>query len=72
MDKLQGSSNRDGWRTELPKSGLGDNVLVQMRDEKQKDVTWQGKCSGTVYVSIIIALYNMLLASSLELYVFLG
>uniref|UniRef100_M1BR61 Sphingosine-1-phosphate lyase n=1 Tax=Solanum tuberosum TaxID=4113 RepID=M1BR61_SOLTU len=50
VDKLQGSSNRDGWRTELPKTGLGDNVLVQMRDEKQKDVTWQGKCSGTVYI----------------------
>ncbi|PHT34268.1 Sphingosine-1-phosphate lyase [Capsicum baccatum] len=49
VDKLQGSSNRDGWRTELPKSGLGDKVLVQMKDEKQKDVSWQGKCSGTVF-----------------------
>lgn len=66
MDKLQGSSNRDGWRTELPKSGLGDKVLVQMKDEKQKDVRWQGKCSGTVYVSIIVALYYMFLACSLD------
>ncbi|CAN4124174.1 unnamed protein product [Withania somnifera] len=50
VDKLQGSGNRDGWRTELPKAGLRDKVLVQMKVEKQKDVTWQGKCSGTVYI----------------------
>ncbi|KAK4377055.1 hypothetical protein RND71_003351 [Anisodus tanguticus] len=49
VDKLQASGNRDGWRTELPRSGLGDKVLEQMKYEKQKDVTWQGKCSGTVF-----------------------
>ncbi|KAJ8547733.1 hypothetical protein K7X08_011319 [Anisodus acutangulus] len=46
VDKLQAS----GWRTELPRSGLGDKVVEQMKDEKQKDVTWQDKCSGTVYI----------------------
>ncbi|OIT01629.1 PREDICTED: sphingosine-1-phosphate lyase isoform X1 [Nicotiana attenuata] len=50
VDKLQASGNRDGWKTELPRSGLGNKVLEQMKDEKQKDVTWQGKCSGTVYI----------------------
>lgn len=51
VDKLQASGSRDGWKTELPRSGLGNKVLEQMKYEKQKDVTWQGKCSGTVYVS---------------------
>lgn len=52
MDKLQGSgkSKRDGWRTELPSAGLGGEVVNKMKDEKLKDVAWQGKCSGTVYV----------------------
>ncbi|XP_009805075.1 sphingosine-1-phosphate lyase isoform X2 [Nicotiana sylvestris] len=50
VDKLQASGNRDGWKTELPRSGLGNKVLEQMKDEKQKDGTWQGKCSGTVYI----------------------
>ncbi|KAK4357654.1 hypothetical protein RND71_023264 [Anisodus tanguticus] len=50
VDKLQASGNRDGWRTELPRSGLGDKVVEQMKDEKQKDVTWQDKCSGTMYI----------------------
>ena len=52
MDKLQGSgkSKRDGWRTELPMTGLGGEVIDKMKDEKLKDVAWQGKCSGTVYV----------------------
>lgn len=53
VDKLQssGKSSRDGWRTELPSSGLGNRVLEQMKNEKEKDAAWQGKCSGTVYVS---------------------
>lgn len=53
VDQLQGStkSKRDGWRTELPSSGLGVEVISKMRDEKQKDATWQGKCSGTVYIA---------------------
>ncbi|XP_016472367.1 sphingosine-1-phosphate lyase isoform X1 [Nicotiana tabacum] len=50
VDKLQASGSRDGWKTELPRSGLGNKVLEQMKYEKQKDVTWQGKCSGTVYI----------------------
>ncbi|KAL0385327.1 UNVERIFIED_CONTAM: Sphingosine-1-phosphate lyase [Sesamum radiatum] len=53
VDKLQGSgkSKRDGWRSELPKAGLGVEVIDKMKDEKQKDVAWQGKCSGTVYIA---------------------
>ncbi|KAL2253780.1 sphingosine-1-phosphate lyase isoform X1 [Sesamum indicum] len=53
VDKLQGSgkSKRDGWRSELPKTGLGVEVIDKMKDEKQKDVAWQGKCSGTVYIA---------------------
>ncbi|KAK4413144.1 Sphingosine-1-phosphate lyase [Sesamum alatum] len=53
VDKLQGSgkSKRDGWTTELPKVGLGVEVIDKMKDEKQKDVEWQGKCSGTVYIA---------------------
>lgn len=52
VDKLQGSSKskRDGWSTELPRVGLGGEVVDKMKDEKLKDVAWQGKCSGTVYV----------------------
>ncbi|KAI3780109.1 hypothetical protein L2E82_10014 [Cichorium intybus] len=52
VDKLQssGKSKRDGWRTELPSTGLGSGVLEQMKNEKQKDAAWQGKCSGTVYI----------------------
>ncbi|CAA0833738.1 Sphingosine-1-phosphate lyase [Striga hermonthica] len=53
VDKLQGSgkSNRDGWRTELPMAGLGVEVINKMKDDKQKDVAWQGRCSGTVYIA---------------------
>lgn len=52
VDKLQasGKSKRDGWRTELPCTGLGVGVIEKMKDEKQKDVVWKGKCSGTVYI----------------------
>lgn len=52
VDKLQSGSKskRDGWRTELPASGLGSRVLEMMKEEKGKDVAWQGKCSGTVYI----------------------
>lgn len=50
VDKLQASSKskRDGWRTELHLTGLGVGVIEKMKDEKQKDVVWKGKCSGTV------------------------
>ncbi|KAK9050009.1 hypothetical protein SSX86_031025 [Deinandra increscens subsp. villosa] len=52
VDKLQssGKSSRDGWTTELPNTGLGTTVLEQMKDFKQNDPAWQGKCSGTVYI----------------------
>lgn len=52
VEKLQsgGKSKKENWRTELPGTGLGVGVLDQMKDEKRKDVAWQGKCSGTVYV----------------------
>lgn len=53
MDKLQSDSQskRVGWNTELPSTGLGTSVLEKMREEKNNDPVWQGKCSGTVYVS---------------------
>lgn len=52
VDKLQsgGKSGRESWRTELPSTGLGVGVIEKMKDEKSKDVAWQGKCSGAVYV----------------------
>lgn len=43
-------SKREGWRTELPWAGLGAGVIEKLKEEKSKDVVWQGKCSGTVYV----------------------
>lgn len=45
-----GKSRREGWRTELPSTGLGAGVIDRMKDDKRNDVSWQGKCSGTVYV----------------------
>lgn len=53
VDKLQsdGKSKREGWKTELPSMGLGTSVIEKMREEKRNDAVWQGKCSGTVYVS---------------------
>ncbi|XP_060969263.1 sphingosine-1-phosphate lyase [Cannabis sativa] len=52
VDKLNsgGKSKRQGWRTELPSVGMGAGVIDIMKDEKRKDVAWQGKCSGTVYI----------------------
>lgn len=52
VDQLQsnGKSKKDGWRTDLPSSGLGVGVIEKMKEEKRNDVAWQGKCSGTVYV----------------------
>ncbi|XP_057530070.1 sphingosine-1-phosphate lyase isoform X1 [Amaranthus tricolor] len=52
VDKLQSGnkSKREGWRTQLPTAGLGNRVLELMEEEKRKDVAWQGKCSGTVYI----------------------
>ncbi|KAL9297412.1 hypothetical protein ACSQ67_023308 [Phaseolus vulgaris] len=52
VDKLQSDSQskRVGWNTELPSTGLGTSVLEKMREEKNNDPVWQGKCSGTVYI----------------------
>ncbi|XP_051122595.1 sphingosine-1-phosphate lyase [Andrographis paniculata] len=53
VDKLQGStkSKRDGWLTELPSTGLKVEVISKLKEQKQKDVAWEGKCSGTVYIA---------------------
>ncbi|KAK6241827.1 hypothetical protein SCA6_007216 [Theobroma cacao] len=52
VDKLHSGSKsiREKWRTDLPTTGLGVGVIDEMKDEKSKDVDWQGKCSGTVYI----------------------
>ncbi|TKY64933.1 Sphingosine-1-phosphate lyase [Spatholobus suberectus] len=52
VDKLQSDSKskREGWKTELPSTGLGTSVLEKMKEEKINDAVWQGKCSGTVYI----------------------
>ncbi|CAA7396262.1 unnamed protein product [Spirodela intermedia] len=52
VDKLQSGdkSKKDSWRTELPGAGLGEAVLEKLHEDKRKDVMWQGKCSGTVYI----------------------
>ncbi|XP_042501179.1 sphingosine-1-phosphate lyase-like isoform X2 [Macadamia integrifolia] len=44
------SSKRSGWLTELPAAGLGMGVIEKMKHEKETDVAWQGKCSGTIYI----------------------
>lgn len=49
-------SKREGWWTELPRAGLGVGVIEKLKEEKGKDVVWQGKCSGTVYVFLTISL----------------
>lgn len=50
VEKMQsdGKSKREGWQTELPSTGLGTSILEKMREEKRKDVIWQGKCSATL------------------------
>ncbi|CAF1709500.1 unnamed protein product [Brassica oleracea var. botrytis] len=52
VDQLQsgGSSKKNNWAKELPVKGLGVQVLEKMETEKRNDPTWQGKCSGTVYI----------------------
>lgn len=57
VDKLQSSdkSKRDGWASELPKTGLGFGVIDKLKEQKANDVAWQGKCSGTVYVLYLLS-----------------
>ncbi|XP_010249077.1 PREDICTED: sphingosine-1-phosphate lyase [Nelumbo nucifera] len=52
VEKLQSGSKskRDSWLTELPRVGLGTEVIENMKEEKGKDIAWKGKCSGTVYI----------------------
>jgi sphinganine-1-phosphate aldolase len=52
VDKMQsgGTSNKNNRRAELPTIGLGEQVIKDLETLKAKDVEWQGKCSGTVYV----------------------
>lgn len=52
VEKLQtgGNSKRDSWQTELPNAGLGRDVIDLLEKEKTKDESWQGRCSGTVYI----------------------
>lgn len=59
VDQLQSSdkSKRDGWASELPKTGLGFGVIDRLKDAKANDVPWQGKCSGTVYVYCLLSCF---------------
>ncbi|KAF8055029.1 hypothetical protein N665_1305s0016 [Sinapis alba] len=54
VDQLQSggsSSKKKNWAEKLPVKGLGGvQVLEKMETEKRNDPTWQGKCSGTVYI----------------------
>ncbi|XP_011624881.1 sphingosine-1-phosphate lyase isoform X2 [Amborella trichopoda] len=52
VDKLQSGikCKRESWQTELPHIGLGREVIGRLTSQKEKDVNWQGRCSGTVYI----------------------
>eukprot|EP00252_Welwitschia_mirabilis_P012007 TRINITY_DN26700_c0_g1_i1.p1 TRINITY_DN26700_c0_g1~~TRINITY_DN26700_c0_g1_i1.p1 ORF type:complete len:555 (-),score=96.70 TRINITY_DN26700_c0_g1_i1:201-1865(-) len=52
VKKLQSSikSGRESYQMELPKVGLGKEVMDRLNVEKSKDAHWQGRCSGTVYI----------------------
>uniref|UniRef100_A0A2P2JDC5 Sphingosine-1-phosphate lyase n=2 Tax=Rhizophora mucronata TaxID=61149 RepID=A0A2P2JDC5_RHIMU len=52
VDKLQSGnkSKREGWMVQLPTQGLGVGVLEKMKEDKNNDAVWQGKCSGAVYI----------------------
>lgn len=54
VDKLQsgGTSTKNNLRAELPTIGLSEQVIKDLETLKAKDVGWQGKCSGTVYVHL--------------------
>lgn len=49
MDKLEsGKKEREFWATELPKQGLGPQVIDRMQELKSQDKPWEGRCSGAV------------------------
>ncbi|BAD45497.1 putative sphingosine-1-phosphate lyase [Oryza sativa Japonica Group] len=53
VDQLQsgGTSTKSTLRTELPTVGLSNQVINDLETLKARDVNWQGKCSGTVYIA---------------------
>uniref|UniRef100_A0A7I4CT04 sphinganine-1-phosphate aldolase n=1 Tax=Physcomitrium patens TaxID=3218 RepID=A0A7I4CT04_PHYPA len=51
MDKLtSGTKGKELWATELPKQGLGPQVIERMLEIKKQDKPWEGRCSGAVYI----------------------
>ncbi|GJN37774.1 hypothetical protein PR202_gb26762 [Eleusine coracana subsp. coracana] len=75
VDQLQsgGSSTKSNLRAELPTVGLSEQVIKDLETLKTKDVDWQGKCSGTVYIAgsepeghfeLINKAYSMIIAES--------
>lgn len=54
VEQLQSgsASTKKNLRTELPAVGIPDGVIKDLQTLKDKDVKWQGKCSGTVYVHL--------------------
>ena len=68
VDKMQsgGTSSKNNRRTELPTIGLGEEVIKDLETLKAKDVDWQGKCSGTVYVHLILADNELILAQHIK------
>lgn len=54
VEKLQSgsASSKKNLRTELPAVGIPDRVIGDLQALKDKDVRWQGKCSGTVYMHL--------------------
>lgn len=49
MDKLtSGTKGKELWATELPKQGLGPQVIERMLEIKKQDKPWEGRCSGAV------------------------
>ncbi|KAI5004872.1 hypothetical protein ZWY2020_032115 [Hordeum vulgare] len=53
VEQLQSgsASSKKNLRTELPAIGDPDGVIGELQALKDKDVRWQGKCSGTVYIA---------------------
>jgi len=54
VDKMQSGGAKNDRRADLPTIGLGEQVIEELETLKAKDVDWQGKCSGTVYVHLIL------------------
>ena len=54
VDKMQSGGAKNDRRAELPTIGLAEQVIEELETLKSKDVDWQGKCSGTVYVHLIL------------------